>query len=327
MTLWILQNDNADAVLKDLTTICPDPGLSVDGGGRITYTQTMSSIGCDLVAFLASHVVAIGVRGEQTDWAYEPIPDHTLRVAGGITIKDKFPGTQQVDIVYDPTNCSGLGFWVRDPNWNQVLEPSHSLLFHELAHARDLLQGTFNPRDPETSVIAAESQYRQSVGLPGRLGHDGGCDYRHQPPPPPSPATLMCPAVSLVTFLADAVTTAFGTDHTPDASQLTQNAQTYRVNINNQSTSVFDQIVIFYNRVGQDGVVFLQEVNAQPGEVRGFVLGQCDQMESYVVGFFIGDNEVAKFPDSGNMTPDLAHQLHPDAPWCVNSWSISDFSC
>jgi NleD-like pathogen effector protein (putative zinc metallopeptidase) len=326
MTLWILQNDHAAAVLADLSTICPDPGLSIDGGGRIYYTQTISSVGCNVVAFLASHAVAIGVRGEQTDWAFKPSPGGTLRDAGGIAKKDKYPGTQQVDIVYDVTNCNGVGTWVTDAAGNPVPNPTHVKLFHELAHAVDYLQGTYDPADRETSAIARETQYRQSVGLPGRVGHGGGCYIGPAPPPgggpppPPSPATLMCPAVSLVTFLADS---DFGTDHTPDDSEVTQDALTYRVNINNQSTSVFDQIVIFYNRVGQDGVVFLQEVNVQPGEVRGFVLGQCDQMESYVVGFFIGDNEVAKFPDSGNMTPALAQQLHPTAPWCVNSWSIS----
>jgi hypothetical protein len=134
----------------------------------------------------------------------------------------------------------------------------------------------------------------------------------------------VCPAISLTTILTDPLPTAFGTEHTPDAGQVSEDAMTYRVIVSNLSTDTFDQIVVFYKRVGLDGVVFLKEENVQPQQVRGFVLGPCLAMESYVVGFFIGDDRVAKLPDSGNMTPELASQLNPEDTWrCIDAWSIS----
>ena len=61
-----------------------------------------------------------------------------------------------------------------------------------------------------------------------------------------------------------------------------------------------------------------------PGDIAEFLLGLCRDVESYVIGFFIGDDLVAQHPPSGNLTPQLASVLNPtDTDPCADSWSIS----
>jgi hypothetical protein len=92
--------------------------------------------------------------------------------------------------------------------------------------------------------------------------------------------------------------------------------------INSTADTTFDEIDVFYKRVGQSGIVFLTQKLVAPGETRYFNLGPCSQMESYVVGFFVGADLVAQVPPEGqgNITPDTK----PDAEPCADSWTISD---
>jgi hypothetical protein len=114
---------------------------------------------------------------------------------------------------------------------------------------------------------------------------------------------------------------AFGTNHTFPA---TPGESTYLINVNNQTSDTFTEIVVFYKRLLTPGVVFLKADQVQPGTLTGFMCGLCKEFESYVVGFFIGSQLVAQIPATGNMTPALASSLNPtDVYPCIDSWSIS----
>ena len=100
----------------------------------------------------------------------------------------------------------------------------------------------------------------------------------------------------------------------------------YTVSVTNRTVdTIFDRFVCFYNRVGQSGVVFLEQLIVIPNETRVFNLGPCGEMQSYVIGFFVDDDLVAKIPLSGNMTPALASMVSPgDVSPCEDSWAIFD---
>lgn len=94
--------------------------------------------------------------------------------------------------------------------------------------------------------------------------------------------------------------------------------------VNATASTTFDEVDIFYKRVGQPGVVFLTTQLA-PNEKYYFNLGPCNEMESYVVGFFVGETLVIKIPPEGNMTPELASQIKPsDTDSCADAWLITD---
>lgn len=127
---------------------------------------------------------------------------------------------------------------------------------------------------------------------------------------------MVVPIVCATTLLSEPTTTAFGLNHTPDVNNVVPEAETYRVNIRNLTTDVFDQIVVFYKRVGKPGVVFLKEVNVKAGEFRGFVLGPCPEMESYVIGFFQGDNMVAQLPSPAREAESQGRGMGHLTLWC-----------
>lgn len=328
MPLWIFQNQYAMKVIADLRIICPDPGLTIDSTGKISYSQTPqgTGVGCDTVALLQNKGT-VAIRGEATNWSSSPQPNQTLAKMAGVAIPNVYPGTQVVDVVYDATDCNGNGFVTIDPKGVLIDLPSHVLLYHELAHALHMFMNFYDPSNREALAIASENAYRASRGLPARGGWEGGCRGLFTGPtgpvtpgPATPPAKTVAPAVCgplLMSFPQ-----AIGTSHTLPRTALTQG--TYHINVNNQSADTFTQIVVFYKRVGKAGVVFLKAEQVQPGQVVGFMCGLCTDLESYVVGFFIDDELVAQLPATGNMTPALASQLNPtDTDPCIDSWAIS----
>ena len=102
----------------------------------------------------------------------------------------------------------------------------------------------------------------------------------------------------------------------------------YTIQIMNATVhTVFSEINVFYKRKGQNGIVFLTQANVEPGESRYYDLGPCEDMESYVIGFFFGEDLVAQLPPAGagNMTPALASQYKPaDQDPCADGWAIAD---
>jgi hypothetical protein len=115
----------------------------------------------------------------------------------------------------------------------------------------------------------------------------------------------------------------FGESHLIRRGDFTPGEWIYTVNILNTTTDTFDEIVVMMKRINQTGIVFLVNEGVAPGETAQYLLGLCRDVESYVVGFYIGDTEVFKFPAQGNLTPALASQLKPsDTDPCADSWLI-----
>jgi hypothetical protein len=221
MSLWILTNANRVNVAQDLQTICPDPALTIDlgpdadgnlGSGTVSFqpAPTTSSVGSQMVQKLVASPVAIGLRGETDVWSVQPVPGYTLNHVGGVTIKDKYPSPTLIEIVYDINPCGGNGFWVTDSTGKHISVPGPVALFHEMAHAHDLVTGVYtgNGAVDEASAVAQENTFRASLGLPARAGHSGGCNA-----PPPATA----PAPKSECFIA---TAAFGSVIEPEVQFL-----------------------------------------------------------------------------------------------------------
>lgn len=529
MSLYILNNANSASVLNDLKTICPDPALAVDiwvsadgtsrGSGLVTYAApTMSSVGCQMVqALVSARQIATGdplvvaIRGESDAWA-----DGKMLVdRGGITIGDQDLFPTLIEMVYDTNPCQGNGFWVTDSTGAHITDPTHVVLFHEMAHAIDRINGTWTKATAHAAALVRENAYRASFGLPQRFGRGGGCNPA---PPVPQPVTrsdcfiataafgsAMAPDVQLLRSFRDNVlrktrsgerffdkfwehyyrispliVAAMEEDEEvkelvrwsvvtpmvrhlqllltfPDApiaiveepwksfltkvrddlevwageielprnfqdlapaaaaeeialvltyvlrseakrlvyladlerrgeiplngseaqlriagqqlrshgvsaslvdrilnstaAQLSGQASSnmnddedfdfaslgagtgiYEVTVTNLSSTVFDQIALFYSGLdAPTAVVELFENNVQNGQIAKFTLGACDLLSSYVIGFYVGNQEVASIPDSSNpiyqgqphITPALDHQIHPTLPPCTSGWTIS----
>jgi hypothetical protein len=190
------------AVELDLQRICPDPGLAVLPNGRVDYKQTMSSVGCQLVAELTATPCRVLVRGESADFSYQAHAGALLADARGVTVPDKYPGTTSVEVLYDATDCNGKGAWVLAQNGDPIPEWRHTLLFHELTHANRYCHGDTPVLSPDAGIaeiddlrdeeqlatIREENRYRQSMFLTLRATtfaffNSGGCN------PPPASAT------------------------------------------------------------------------------------------------------------------------------------------
>jgi hypothetical protein len=107
----------------------------------------------------------------------------------------------------------------------------------------------------------------------------------------------------------------WGTNHVVLQSQVKPSEWSYAVNIRNATTDIFDEIVIFYDRVDAQGVIFLREIIVKPNQIRTFRLSICRSLKSYVVGFFIGSTMVARIPPGGGVVT--------RNPNCSDSWTIS----
>jgi hypothetical protein len=335
MTIWIVQNAHAQHVEADLRKICGgDPGLVVDSAGRVSYTQTVDSVGANAIAEITQQWIPVAVRIESP--LFYIIAGYKL-LFGGATLTDRARPTLHVESFYDVSGgLTGLGYYEYDANRNKIPVPTDVILFHELAHARLALAGQFDKVFVEADAVAFENSYRQSKGLPSRLGHYGGLYGDPDPDPRTVPAQDTVPVGPKPPWNRREVATRasgvvllclplIGEDHVFPPGLLPPGQATYRVFVRNATPDTFTEIVVFFKRVGQSGVVFLREENVGPAEVRGFVLGIAALMESYVIGFFIGDDMVAQWPASGdgNMTPQRASIENPDdTDPTVDWWTI-----
>jgi hypothetical protein len=171
MTIWIVQNAHAQQVVADLRKICgDDPGLSVDGAGRVTYVQTVNSVGANAISEITRQVIPVAVRIESPLYYI----GYKLLFGGATVTDDAYP-TLHNEVFYDISGgLTGLGYYEYDVNSNKIPLPTDVILFHELAHIRLALAGRFDPLFDEPQAIDSENAYRESQGLPKRLGHFGG---------------------------------------------------------------------------------------------------------------------------------------------------------
>jgi len=121
----------------------------------------------------------------------------------------------------------------------------------------------------------------------------------------------------------------FPTVANPELGDLTQvpvELYIYTVSIRNTTVETFDEVVLFYKRLGLEGVVFLGTTGFKPGDRIIFPLGMCGGMVSYAVGLFKGGTLLATIPnpqDGAAMTPDLAANLDPARPdACTDAWAV-----
>lgn len=282
-------NGFADRVVEDLQTICPDPGLSINNySGGITYDQTMSSPGCDLIAALVSNPCWIGVRGEGPDFSIDVDPGRTLLDEAGATVPDDYPGTKTVEIVYDVTHCNKAGRFAFDASGNKIPYPDHVLLFHELSHARDLCTGVLrapldreaNREAAETRAVSAENDFRQSLmpSLPLRSGYEGGCNVAPRPDAPPRPASK---TTRVGCFIA---TAAYGSALEPEVQFL----NSVRDNILRQTRAgedFFDRCWEHYYRLSPVIVQLMENDQNIKDLVRWLVVSPIVQYLQFVLRF------------------------------------------
>ena len=178
---------------NDLLKICPDNGLTFDlvsssvvDARLVKYSQTRSSVGCDLVAQLAISPAFVMIVSTTGALKIPTVTNTNLVLAdfGGYTVYDTVPSAD-VNIAYDGQQgqgCNGRGYWV-EGNINNATEqvdmPTDVILFHELTHAKNLIGMSFSGglASAETDAMAAENLYRaqRTPMLPLRTGVAGGC--------------------------------------------------------------------------------------------------------------------------------------------------------
>jgi hypothetical protein len=139
--------------------------------------------------------------GQALIFALVNVPDHNIIIYGadiatvkslgvvdglGDTRFDPSGADPTIRVYYDTTECAGLGTFVVDAQGKPITNPTHVTLFHELAHAKHLVDKTFaSDLDTEERLTRIEeNQYRQSFSMLLRSVSDGsgGCRTTTQKP-------------------------------------------------------------------------------------------------------------------------------------------------
>jgi hypothetical protein len=173
-------------VLRDLARLVPPDVWSIDKFGFLSFKPPARPTGASLllesvvkppglVTIAGSEGAArLVISGQASE----------LRDVAGSTFFD--PAGQgpeaNVAIFYDTTDNYAAGYWVNGLDGSRIDFPPHIVLGHELAHARQILEGAYTTRaDGEAYAITVENDLRgaDTPVLPFRQGHDGG---RKDPP-------------------------------------------------------------------------------------------------------------------------------------------------
>jgi hypothetical protein len=89
-----------------------------------------------------------------------------------------------IDIIVEPSNDLGRGYWCLDVNDDKIAQPLGTILAHEFTHAEEAIDGVYHTGETdeqrEAAAIAAENVYRRRQGMRERWGHEGGFDLRKE---------------------------------------------------------------------------------------------------------------------------------------------------
>jgi hypothetical protein len=280
--MTILFNPNSTRklqVMRDLQTICPDPGLGFSASGQVTFVRSMSRTpGSDLIEELSGIPCRVFVRAEAAEFSIAARPNNRLSDVRGTAIPDKYPGTTSVEVAYDGTNCNGKGAWTKAPGGRAIPEFSHVLLFHELTHALHFCRGDAPVISPDAGVgeradatdkeeeqtRIAENLYRKSMLLPTRattgvFANVGGCN----PPPPGSEGDESSESSKNVDwskakcFVASA---AYGSPLEPEVELLRR----FRDDVLRKTRTGAEFFEDFYRHYDQVGSVVVERMQADP---------------------------------------------------------------
>jgi hypothetical protein len=136
---------------------------------QVTYQAIGAGIGDALLdaavnGYPNNPIVLIGVSDTFVLPDGEPITNEA-----GWTSWDnapQLPGPGDVTRTFiDITGCSGIGYCVCAAGGTPTSFPLNVCLVHELSHALQLLNGTFNPINPEALTIAQENTFRAQKGI------------------------------------------------------------------------------------------------------------------------------------------------------------------
>lgn len=210
MTLYIEDSSDpssAQRIIDALRKVCPDPALTIDwtnpdarprADGKVVYVnQTQLDETCIRVWRLANSPVPIVIRGRPPGVTVYLIPEDVM----GMTVYTEVKAREQpghtrfdippagasvtaIDIIVEPSNDLGRGYWCLDVQDNKIAQPLDTILAHEFAHAEETLDGNYHVGEDdehrEAGAIAAENVYRRRRGLRERWGHEGGFDLRKE---------------------------------------------------------------------------------------------------------------------------------------------------
>jgi hypothetical protein len=202
MTLWIDSGgdeQNGARAIADLKRICPDPNLTVDWGrpgagrvaGGLVHYDNPSVLDeyCYRVYRIVQSPVAVVIRPTNPgvtvnfDFLGDRMPmNEYIGFTWWKGLPSITPMPTVINVLYDPTDDVGRGYWELDINEEPIRLRSDVILMHELGHVGETLDGVdhtgHDDEQTEVGAIAVENAYRRSRGLPERWGHEGGRDLR-----------------------------------------------------------------------------------------------------------------------------------------------------
>jgi hypothetical protein len=210
VTLYIEDSSDpssASRIVDALRKVCPDPALTIDwtnpdkrprSDGKVVYVnQTQLDETCIRVWRLANSPVPIVIRGRPPGVTVYLISEDVM----GLTVYTEVKARDQpgftrfdtpapggsvtgMDIIVEPSNDLGRGYWGLDVHDNKIAEPLDAILAHEFGHAEEVLDGIYHTGEDdehrEAGAIAAENVYRRRRRMPERWGHEGGYDLRKE---------------------------------------------------------------------------------------------------------------------------------------------------
>ncbi len=193
----------ATRLVVALKYLCPDPALSIDWGdkdrvlktdGKVIYNNpTDLSESCIRVWKIANQGYPVVLRAVSPGTKVYSVTDSVGEVTPVIA-RDQ-PGftrpswdddtatvLHSIDVVIEPSDDSGRGYWCEDINEEHMWQSPPSIIAHEFGHVEEILEGRFDPHipmeDQEGPAIAAENVWRAAHHERERWGHNGGNDYR-----------------------------------------------------------------------------------------------------------------------------------------------------